>query len=196
MRNAVMLVLVAALAVACGGGATPTVPAVKQWNAPPAMAIDVNKRYVATIKTVKGDIVVELAAKDAPITVNNFVFLARQGFYDGSTFHRVIPGFVAQGGDPTGSGSGGPGYTIPDESRTTLQHDEGVIAMANTGRPNTSGCQFYITLAPQHGLDGGYNVFGRVTSGMDVVKKLKPRDPSAGQQPPGDKINTISIEEK
>ncbi len=175
--------------------ATPTAQAGK-YSAPPPMTIDTNKTYVATIKTDKGDIMVELNAKAAPQTVNNFVFLAREHFYDGTTFHRVIPGFVAQGGDPTGTGTGGPGYTIPDE-QNDLKHEEGVIAMAKSSAPNSAGSQFYITLAPQPSLDGHYTVFGKVTAGMDVVKSLTPRDPSkGGNLPPGDKIQTITIEEK
>src|SRR5579884_1092143 len=120
----------------------------------PPFTIDVNKGYIATIKTDKGDIVVELNAKAAPLTVNNFVFLAQQHFYDGLTCHRVIPNFVAQCGDPKGDGTGGPGYTIPDEP-SPLKHDTGAVAMAKAG-PNTAGSQFYITMAPQPALDGNY----------------------------------------
>ncbi len=139
------------------------------------MTIDVNKTYVATIKTAKGDIVVTLDAKSAPQTVNNFVFLANQGFYDGLTFHRVEPGFVIQGGDPLGKGTGGPGYTIPAEIK--LPHVQGAIAMARlpdqvNPKRDSSGSQFYITLAATPSLNGGYTAFGQVTSGMDVVKKI------------------------
>ncbi len=170
---------------------------VRQWSSPPEMQIDVNKRYTATLHTVKGDIVVELLPKAAPLTVNNFVFLARQGYYDGVTFHRVLPGFVAQGGDPAGTGSGGPGYYIPNETSSGLTFDdEGLVAMANAG-PDTNGSQFFITYAPQPGLDGGYTIFGRVTSGLDVALALSPRDPSQNPNaPPGDKINSVTIEEK
>jgi cyclophilin family peptidyl-prolyl cis-trans isomerase len=170
--------------------------AVRQWAQPPLMAIDVTRRYVATIKTVKGDIVVELAAWEAPITVNNFVFLARQRFYDGCTFHRVGAAIV-QGGDPTGTGTGGPGYTIPDECRNLIPLDEGVVAMANMGEPHSSGSQFFITRATRRQLDGGYNVFGRVIRCMDVVKQIRLRDALASETPlpPGDEIVSVRIEE-
>lgn len=168
------------------------------WSEPPAMAIDTSKTYEAIIKTEKGDIRVHLEAAKAPITVNNFVFLARQGFYDGVTFHRVIPGFMAQAGDPTGTGTGGPGYTITDEFATGLSHDsEGVVAMANTGASNSGGSQFYITYGPATSLDGRYSIFGRVTEGMDVVEALTARDLDTDPDaPPGDKIITIEIVEE
>ena len=197
VRYAILLMLAslgAGLLAACGGSSAPVEPVVKSWSAPPAMSIDAKKRYVATIKTAKGDIVLELASADAPITVNNFVFLARQKFYDGVTFHRVLPGFMAQGGDPTGSGAGGPGYRIPDEFSPKLRHETGVVSMANAG-PNTGGSQFFITYAPQPHLDGRHSVFGRVTKGMDILEKLTPRDPSRSQPPPGDKITAITIQE-
>jgi cyclophilin family peptidyl-prolyl cis-trans isomerase len=148
----------------------------KKYSAPPEMTIDVNKQYTATIETEKGDIVIELFAKDAPKTVNNFVFLAREGFYNGTTFHRVIPGFMAQGGDPTGTGAGGPGYAFEDEINQH-RHGTGVISMANSG-PNTNGSQFFITYAPQPHLDGKHTVFGQVIKGMDVLNKITPKDPS------------------
>ena len=148
----------------------------KQYSAPPPMTIDPKKSYDATITTPRGDIVVHLLAGSAPVTVNNFVFLARDGFYDGVTFHRVIPDFMAQTGDPTASGSGGPGYTWNDEeSALRLKHDSpGTLSMANAGR-NTNGSQFFITFGPTPHLDGKHAVFGRVTKGMDV--------PWAGQSP-------------
>ena len=141
----------------------------------PPMTIDPKKSYMATLTTSKGNIVVALDASAAPQTVNNFVFLANQGFYDGLTFHRVVPGFVIQGGDPLGTGTGGPGYTVPAEIK--LPHVEGAIAMARLGDQQnpqraSSGSQFYITLAPTPNLDGAYTAFGHVTSGMDVVKKI------------------------
>ncbi len=144
-------------------------------SAPPEMQIDPNKTYVATISTGKGDIVIQLDASAAPQTVNNFVFLAQQGFYAGLTFHRVEPGFVIQGGDPLGAGSGGPGYTVPAEIQ--LPHIEGAIAMARRSdqvNPTraSSGSQFYITLAPTPFLDGAYTVFGQVIEGMDVVQSI------------------------
>ena len=146
------------------------------WKSAPPMTIDVKKNAVATLTTTKGIIVVALDASAAPRTVNNFVFLVNQGFYDGLTFHRVVPGFVIQGGDPLGTGTGGPGYTVPAEIK--LPHVEGAIAMARLGDQQnpqraSSGSQFYITLAPTPNLDGAYTAFGHVTSGMDVVKKIQ-----------------------
>lgn len=160
------------------------------FTSPPPMVIDESKRYIATIKTSKGDIIVELDALAAPQHVNNFVYLARQGFYDGLTFHRVVPNFVIQGGDPLGTGTGGPGYRLPAE--IGLPHHQGVIAMARQGdavnpQKMSSGSQFYITLTPQPGLDQqGYSVFGRVIQGFDVVQKIRV----------GDVIERIDIEEK
>lgn len=147
------------------------------------MTIDPEKSYVATIETVKGDLVCELFAADAPVTVNNFVFLSREGFYDGVIFHRVVPDFVVQGGDPTGTGSGGPGYKFADEFSSHL-HETGTLSMANSGA-NTNGSQFFITFSPQHHLDGKHSVFGQVTEGMDVLLKIKQ----------GDAIKTIRITE-
>lgn len=164
---------------------------IKQYSAKPEMTIDVNKKYFATIKMDIGDIKIELYPQDAPETVNSFVFLARDGFYDGVTFHRVIPGFVAQGGDPDGTGRGGPGYTIPDEvnSRKFL---DGTVGMAKTSAPNSGGSQFYICYAPQPNLDGGYTVFGQIVEGRDVLDEIMPRDPSSATTP-GTVINTIEI---
>ena len=160
-----------------GPGSMPADPADRadMYSEPPAMQIDTGKTYVATISTAKGDIVVQLDASAAPQTVNNFVFLSRQGFYDGLVFHRVEPGFVIQGGDPTGTGGGGPGYTVPAEIQ--LPHVEGAIAMARRAdqvNPTraSSGSQFYITLAPTSFLDGAYTAFGRVVEGMDVVQSI------------------------
>jgi peptidyl-prolyl cis-trans isomerase B (cyclophilin B) len=159
--------------------AVPPAQRANYFKAPPSMAIDAKKAYVATITTSKGTIVVSLDANAAPQTVNNFVFLVNQGFYDGLTFHRVEPGFVIQGGDPLGTGGGGPGYTVPAEIK--LPHVEGAIAMARTSdqvnpKRESSGCQFYITLAPTPFLDGAYTAFGKVTQGMDVVKKIAKGD--------------------
>ena len=159
------------------------------------MTIDTGKQYVATLNTEKGDIVIELNAGKAPQTVNNFVSLAVRGFYDNTTFHRVLHGFMAQGGDPTGTGTGGPGYTIPDEF-TDLTHEQGVISMANTGRPNTGGSQFFITYAPQPHLNGRHAVFGKVTQGMDVVEALTSRDPGTNPTFPGDKLLEVTIDER
>jgi cyclophilin family peptidyl-prolyl cis-trans isomerase len=166
-----------------------------QFSAPPEMEIDPAKSYKAVFELEKGgEIVIELAADKAPKTVNNFVFLARQGFYDGVTFHRVIPGFMAQGGDPTGSGSGGPGYRFQDEFHPDLRHDgPGMISMANAGA-NTNGSQFFITFAATPHLDNRHAVFGKVTEGMDVVNAITVRDPQRSRTP-GDAIKTIRIEE-
>ena len=161
------------------------------------MSIDKTKSYFATIKTEKGDIRVQLYADKAPNTVNSFVFLARQGFYDNTTFHRVISGFMAQGGDPTGTGTGGPGYSFVNEITSTLTFDgPGMVAMANAGK-DTNGSQFFITYANEERLDGQYTIFGEVTQGMDVAKKLTPRDPQqGGDLPAGDKILSVTIQEK
>ena len=136
----------------------------------PRMVIDQQKSYKATLVTDKGDIVVELLPKAAPKTVNNFVFLAREGFYDGAIFHRTISGFMIQGGDPTGTGSGGPGYRFADEP-VTLPYVKGTLAMANAG-PNTNGSQFFIVHGANAGLPPSYTIFGRVTSGLDVVDAI------------------------
>lgn len=165
----------------------------KQYTSPPQTVIDPAKRYRATMRTEKGDIDIELFASDVPQTVNNFVFLAREGFYDGVTFHRVIPGFMAQGGDPTGTGAGGPGYKFADE-RASNRHEAGSLSMANAG-PNTNGSQFFICLAPQPHLDGRHTVFGRVTGGMDIVQSIRVRDPQSDRQP-GDAIRSIEIHEE
>lgn len=163
---------------------------------PPAMGIDPGKSYTATIVTGKGEIVLELYADRAPNTVNNFVFLAREGFYDDTTFHRVLSDFMAQGGDPTGTGSGGPGYRFADEFHPELRHDgPGVLSMANSG-PETNGSQFFITYVATPWLDDRHTVFGRVIEGMDVLKALNPRDPMAEPDFPGDIILTIKIQEE
>lgn len=148
----------------------------KKWSKAPDMAIDANKKYYATIETDRGNIEIELYADDAPKTVNNFVFLAREGFYDGIKFHRVIPNFVIQGGDPEGTGMGGPGYKFEDETSGKRQvHERGVLSMANAGK-NTNGSQFFITHAPQPHLDRKHTVFGKVTSGLEVVDSIKQGD--------------------
>ncbi len=148
----------------------------KQWSSPPAMDIDPQKTYRAVMETSRGTIELELYAQFAPKTVNNFVFLARQGFYDGLTFHRVIRNFMIQGGDPTGTGSGGPGYKFEDEFvDNPLQHETGVISMANAGK-NTNGSQFFITHGPQPHLNGKHTVFGKVISGQDVVNAIRQGD--------------------
>ena len=179
-----------------------------QWNSPPAMAIDTSKSYTAVFELEKGDsFEIELYDDGAPNTVNSFVFLARQGFYDGVTFHRVIPGFMAQGGDPTGTGTGGPGYNIANEIHPDLKHDSpGIISTANRGGTATNGSQFFITFVPTPMLDGHgkdcsqrgvscHSVFGKVSSGMDVVNAISPRDPGTATAP-GDAIKTIRIVEE
>jgi len=161
---------------------------------PPSGALDTSKSYTAHFKTQRGEIVCALHADKAPLTVENFVNLARAGFYDGTTFHRVIPGFMAQGGDPTGTGRGGPGYTFADEIHPALHHDAaGVLSMANAG-PGTNGSQFFLTFTPTPHLDGRHTVFGRVTQGMDVLLSIRERDPSRDQAP-GDAIEAIEIVE-
>jgi peptidyl-prolyl cis-trans isomerase B (cyclophilin B) len=151
----------------------------QQYDAPPAMQIDTDTTYRATISTDRGDIVLDLHPQHAPKTVNNFVTLAKDGFYDGLTFHRVIPNFMIQGGDPTGTGSGGPGYRFEDETRDNpLTHETGVISMANAG-PNTNGSQFFITHSPQPHLNGRHTVFGKVVEGQDVVDAIRQGDTMA-----------------
>jgi len=154
------------------------------YSAPPSMTIDTNKKYFATIETDKGKIELELFASDVPLTVNNFVFLARDGFYNGTIFHRVIPGFMVQGGDPTGTGRGGPGYRFADEFTKHI-HNAGTLSMANAG-PDTNGSQFFITYAPQPHLNGKHSVFGQLVSGMDVLETIVN----------GDILTGITIEEK
>ncbi len=159
--------------------------ATQQWSTPPSMEIDPSKNYQATIETNKGTIVLALYPQHAPKTVNNFVFLSRQGFYDGLVFHRVISNFMIQGGDPTGSGRGGPGYKFEDETRNNpLKHETGVISMANAG-PNTNGSQFFITHSPQPHLNGGHTVFGKVIDGQNVVNAIRQ----------GDTITKVTISE-
>jgi peptidyl-prolyl cis-trans isomerase B (cyclophilin B) len=148
----------------------------KQWNSPPAMEIDLHKTYRITMETDKGDLELELYPEYAPKTVNNFVFLAHEGFYDGLVFHRVIRDFMIQGGDPTGTGRGGPGYKFEDEvAENPLGHETGVISMANAG-PNTNGSQFFITHSPQPHLDGMHTVFGKVVEGQEVVNAIQQGD--------------------
>ena len=187
----------AEVAATAAGEEVPSEEAAMSWPEPPPMSIDLSKTYEAVIKTEKGDVRLELYDDRVPVTVNNFVFLSRQGFYDGVTFHRVIPGFMAQTGDPTGTGSGGPGYRFDDEFDHTLRHDsEGIVSMANAG-PDTNGSQFFIICAPQPHLDDHHAVFGRVIEGMEVMRGLSVRDPSEGPDAPsGDKILTIEIIER
>lgn len=174
---------------------TPSGPG--RYDAPPPMTIDPSKEYIATFKMGKGgEFKVKLYADRTPVTVNNFVFLAREGFYDGTTFHRVLDGFMAQGGDPEGTGMGGPGYQFEDEFQEDLVFDRpGLLAMANAG-PNTNGSQFFITYAPTPHLNGRHTIFGEVIEGMDVVNGLTRRDPDAAPTFQGDVIETIEITEQ
>lgn len=166
----------------------------KQWNKSPEMEIDLKKKYTAHMKTDVGTMVIELFADKTPKTVNNFVFLARQGFYDGVIFHRVIANFMAQGGDPTGTGAGGPGYKFADEFHPSLKHDkQGILSMANAG-PGTNGSQFFITHVPTPHLDNRHSVFGQVIEGLDVLMAIKPRNPQAPEYA-GVKILSIEIVE-
>lgn len=165
----------------------------ERYSTPPAMTIDPAKQYRAVLHTEKGDIVIRLLADVAPVTVNNFVFLAREGFYDGCTFHRVIPGFVAQGGDPTGTGTGGPGYRFQDELNA-VPFEQGVVGMANAG-PGTNGSQFYLMLDAAPHLTGHYTAFGRIEEGMDVALALRHRDPGSDRAP-GDRIESVEVIEE
>jgi len=159
------------------------------------MSINPDKTYYATFQTAKGDIRVQLFAKQAPKTVNNLIFLARAGFYDNTTFHRVLKDFMAQGGDPTGTGSGGPGYRFEDEIDPSLQFDRaGLLAMANAGA-NTNGSQFFLTFVPTPWLNGHHTIFGQVVSGLDVLLSLGLRDPQTAKGP-GDLLKTVVIEEQ
>lgn len=168
----------------------------KQYNAPPAMTIDPAKRYLATFKLAKGgQFVIELYPDKAPITVNSFVFLAREGFYNGTTFHRVLPNFMAQGGDPTGTGGGGPGYEFVNEDSDLTFDKAGVLAMANAGR-NTNGSQFFITFGPQEYLNGNYTIFGQVIEGLDVVLDIRLRDPQQFPDYEGDVLESVTITEE
>lgn len=157
----------------------------KEWQTPPAMQIDSKKKYTVSMNTNKGLIEIELYAQYAPKTVNNFVFLINEGFYDGVSFHRVIDNFMIQGGDPTGTGRGGPGYRFEDEFKgNPLKHGTGFLSMANAGA-NTNGSQFFITHSPQPHLDGRHTVFGKVINGMDVVNSIRQ----------GDKMTTVTVSE-
>ena len=168
----------------------------RQYDAYPPMTIDAGKQYFATVKMATGgEFVMQLFPDKAPLTVNSFVFLARDGYFEGVTFHRVLDGFMAQGGDPTGTGSGGPGYEFVNEDSDLTFDKEGVVAMANAGR-DTNGSQFFITFGAQEFLNGGDTIFGQVTEGMDVVNAITRRDPQQNPDFPGDAIESITITEK
>lgn len=167
----------------------------KKWSSPPVLDIDPKKDYQVVLHTDKGEITLKLFADKTPNTVNNFVFLCRQGFYDNTIFHRVINDFMVQGGDPTGSGMGGPGYQFGDEFHPSLMHNEpGILSMANAG-PNTNGSQFFITHVPTPWLDRKHTVFGKVSEGMDVVMAIPQRDPQRPEYT-GIKINSVDVIEK
>lgn len=168
----------------------------RQFDECPPMTLDASKQYVATLHTQKGDIVIELFPDKAPLAVNNFIFLARKGWYDGVTFHRVIKDFVAQAGDPSGTGYGSPGYAFSNEISDLKFDKAGLVAMANAG-PDSNGSQFFITFAPAPRLDGEYTIFGQVIQGMEVAQNLSLRDPAEGfDLPPGDVITSVEIEER
>ena len=168
----------------------------KQYDSAPPMTIDPSKQYTAAVKMAKGgQFVIQLYPDKAPATVNSFVFLAREGFYNGVTFHRVLDGFMAQAGDPTGTGGGGPGYEFANEDSDLSFNQPGMVAMANAGR-DTNGSQFFVTFAPVEHLNGGYTIFGQVTEGMDVVSAITRRDPDQGPTFEGDAIESITITEQ
>lgn len=220
MKRYIACLLAAVLLAGCGGapkqqqppagGTAPQTeargtPKQLKWGQPPEMKIDPDKTYLATIQTSLGDVQIELFAKDAPITVNNFVFLAREGYYDNILFHRVIKDFMIQTGDPLGTGGGGPGYNIPDELPPKRSYEPGIVAMAKTSRPNSAGSQFFICNGPGcQGLDQApvYPQFGKVTAGMDVVQKISSVQTTRGADNAMSKpvqevwIKTVVIEEK
>ena len=179
-----------------GSGQQPVLVSTRQYSSAPPMMIDKTKQYTATVTMAKGgQFVIQLYPDKAPITVNSFVFLARQGYFDGVTFHRVLSGFMAQGGDPTGTGGGDPGYKFVNENSDLTFDKAGVVAMANAG-PDTNGSQFFITFGPQPSLNGGYTIFGQVISGMGVVNSIRLRDPQQNPNYPGDAMATVTITEK
>jgi len=168
------------------------IPAAEQYSEPP-MRIDTSKQYYAAVKMANGgEFVMQLYPDKAPITVNSFVFLACKGYFNGVTFHRVLQGFMAQGGDPTGTGGGGPGYQFVNEDSNLTFDKEGVVAMANAGR-DTNGSQFFITFGPQAYLNGNYTIFGQIVQGMDVVKSITLRDPQTGPSFVGDAMESVTI---
>jgi cyclophilin family peptidyl-prolyl cis-trans isomerase len=196
----IAIIITAALTMAsCGGAKEITVTSgdgtminFKDSGTKPMMLADTGKKYTATIETEKGNLVIELFAKDVPLTVSNFVYLAMTGYYDGCTFHRVIPGFMAQGGDPTGTGMGDPGYAFANEI-TGHKHIAGAVSMAHSSLPNSNGSQFFICYQAQPSLDGQYSVFGQLIKGMDVLQKLTPRDPDTNPNFSGTKIIKVTI---
>ncbi len=211
VKKLILLLAALSLAVliiaACSGSEPPTATSapqtsttgestIKQYNDPPAMSINPEKSYTAKLKTNHGEVTIELYAADAPVTVNSFVFLARDNFYDGVIFHRVIEGFMIQGGDPTGTGTGGPGYRFEDEIVPSLTFAEpGLLAMANAG-PGTNGSQFFITVTPTPHLNGNHTIFGKVTTGYDVVLAISQVDTGPRDKPASDVvIESVDITE-
>jgi len=175
---------------------TPEQTGSDQNSAAPPMTIDQAKQYFATVKMANGgEFVIQLFPDKAPITVNSFVYLARKGFFNGVTFHRVLKDFMAQGGDPTGTGGGGPGYEFVNENSDLKFDKAGMVAMANAG-PDTNGSQFFITFGPTPNLNGGYTIFGQVVSGMDVVNAINLRDPQQNPDYTGDAMQSVTITEK
>lgn len=169
----------------------------KTYTAAPPMTIDPSKSYLATFTTPRGDFVVKLRPDLAPQTVNSFVFLAKEGFFNGLTWHRVLPNFMAQGGDPTGTGTGGPGYEVPDEFTNQVKFDKpGILAMANTGQPNSGGSQFFVTTAAADYLDGKYTIFGEVEKGQEIVNAIPLRDPQENPTTPGEQIVKVTINDE
>ena len=197
LAAALWLVVTTQQAKPAATAATPELVGTKQYSAAPPMLIDVTKQYFATVKMAKGgEFVIQLFPDKAPSAVNSFVFLARQGYFDGVTFHRVLEGFMAQGGDPTGTGSSGPGYTFVNEANDLKFDKAGVVAMANTGQPNSNGSQFFILFGPYGLSESDYTIFGQVTEGMDVVNAITRRDPDQNPTFTGDVIESITITEK
>ncbi len=177
------------------GGQIPSLVGTRQYSSAPPMQIDISKQYLATVKMAKGgEFVIQLYPDKAPITVNSFVFLARQGYFDGLTFHRVLEGFMAQGGDPTGTGGGSPGYEFANEQNDLTFDKAGVVAMANAG-PGTNGSQFFIMFGAYGLSEKDYTIFGQVISGMDVVNGITRRDPIQNPTFPGDAMESITITE-
>lgn len=193
---AILWIVISARQPKAEAGQIPPTVIAMQFDSAPPMQIDVNKQYFATVKMVKGgEFVIQLYPDKAPITVNSFVFLARKGFFNGTTFHRVIDGFMAQGGDPTGTGMGGPGYEFVNEKNDLTFDKAGVVAMANSG-PNTNGSQFFIMFGKYGLSENDYTIFGQVITGMDVVNGLTRRDPQQNPGFPGDAMESVTIIEK
>ena len=199
-RYLTILLLLALGLTACGSGAQSVTPTPQRWNAPDQV-IDPAHAYRATLTTAKGKIVIDLFPKTAPKNVNAFVFLAQKGYYNNITFHRVLTDFMAQTGDPTGTGSGSPGFTVPLEVVASIKYDQaGRVGMARASDPNSAGSQFFITFGPQPGLNPGpqgpgYTIIGQVSSGMDVVRSIKIRDPETNPNFVGDTLVSVTVED-